>query len=602
MGSKVSKTSLPTSLVKSKRAREALAWIEKDPERLMETFPQLSFSEQLDLVLFTSGSLRQKLIASSPHSMSLVSALSEAEVYLTLKDIGLKHAATLLSLMTPEQDQFLVDLELWKKENFDPPGFLELVDLVHHCSEERLARWLESMDPELIVLTLLRNGRVSKFDPSLDPLETSEEAAPISCDGYYRFHPAQEEVRPLIGPIIRILYERDVERYGMVLESACQDQIPEVEIEALRWRQSRLADKGYPAFEEACQIYQPLSQEEFQRLAREVPLPDRDAQQPAAALYPVLWLSADSFLRKALRKAARGPQRDRVLAELADLGNRVLVADGLECSDAWALKSSLEKAAGYLTIGLQDLTGGNVDEAASWISRTWLNFLFRLGYGQVKRLADRAIRIRPLTRFRWIDRFHDLPDSPFQETLLGLARPRSLLAEAPTPENFLGCREFASLQDVHIAEERLACVESLARLFSLRLSLPPERIKEICLAEGLADRLDTLKWSQVHNTMWANKLLSDRWEFRPLVPGQVRRFLEIAFRRRRAGHPARLHSSVVRDLLVWVNEGLSDLQGSSRTAAEAGILQGIQRLEQELGGLAKDAPIDGRFIQSLWVR
>ena len=602
MVSRISKAGEPASLVKSRKVREALAWIEKDPERLLATFPRLSFSDQLDLILLTSGDVRQELIASSPYAEKLVASLSEQEVYLTLKDIGLSHAAALLSLMTPDQDRFLGDLELWTKETFDPARFLELCGIVHHCGEDRLARWLGSMDPELLVLALIRHGRVSKFDPSIDPLEESDAAPFISYEGYYRYHPAEEALRPLIDPLIRILHAKDAERYGMVMESTYRDQPAEVELEAHRWRESRLDDKGFPAFEEACQIYRPLSEADFQRLVRDVPLGRMDSPDAAAILYPVLWIPADSFLRRALRKVATGPQRDRVLTELAALGNKVLVADGLDFGDGWALKSSLEKAAGCLTIGLQDLTGGRVDEAASWMSRTWLHFLFRLGYGQVKRLADRAIKLQPATRFRWIDHFHYLPDSPLEETLLGLVRPRPLLAVAPTPENFLGCREFASLQDIYLAEKRLACIEALADLFSLRLGLPPERIKEICIHGGMGDRLNTVKWSQVLHTMWANKLLIDRWEFQPLVPGQVRRFLDAAFRGRKAGRTGKLNSAVVRDLLKWVDDALGDLEKSGRAAVRATLLKDVQRFEQELGGLAENAPIDGRFIQSLWIR
>ncbi|MEW6442743.1 MAG: DUF6178 family protein [bacterium] len=589
------------ALMVTRTVREALSLAERDPGKLLEIFPQLPLLEQRDVVMFTGGPLRQELIASTSHAGRLVAMLPEEELYLTLREVGLANATVLLSFMTPEQDRYLADIDLWQKEEFEPSRFLKLVEVLLECGEDRLHRWLAALDPELLVLLLRRHGRVSSFDTFQEPMESSDEVPSISYQGVYRYHPGRQELRPIMDSILRILHATDPERYEIVMESAHRDQVSEVREEALRWRETRLSEKGLPSFEEACQIYRPLAREELERLAHEVPAEGRKPEAKPAVLYPVLWLPGESFFRKVLRKAARGPQGERIRTELAALGNKVVVADGLDPGDPSSLRYCLEKAAGFITIALELLTGGGIEAAASWVSRSWLHFLFRLGYGQVLELVRRAREDLPATRFRWIDRYRYLPDSPLEETLRGLLLARPLMAVEPTAENYLGFREFASLRDIRIADRRLRTLEALADLFVRKAGLPPEQIKGVCLQAGMGDRLETVKWSHVLNTMWANRMLADLWEFRPLVPGQVRRLLRIAFETGKEGAPGRIKPRAARALTRWANERAGTTDQAMRKSLNEAVQRGLEQMEQELGSLAEDAPIDWRFIESLCI-
>lgn len=590
-------------LVKSERVRQALAWVEKDPDKLLEEFPEMTPSEQLELLPHVQADLRQELIVSSPYAAELVARMPEEEVYVTLKEIGFDHAGPLLSLLTPDQDRFLGDLELWKKEEFEAGRLLEFVGRMRECGEDRLARWLEAIDPELLAATLRRHGRIGKFDIFQDPVELSDDGPFLAQEGIYRFYPRKPELLPVFEPILRILFARDPQRYGAVMESAYADQTAEVEEEALKWRESRLAEKGFPPPEEAAQVYRPLSRSEFERLVARTPVELGQTEGAPALRFPVLRLARDSLLFEALALCSSSPERDRIHTELAVLGNKVLAADGLELCDIEALRRGLGKVSGILTIALEMLAGNDPEKAAGWLRRSWLHFLFRLGYGQVDRLARRARSLLPAVRFRRVDHYHYLPDPPLNETLLGLARPRPVLAGFDTAGEPGGARDFHSMEDVKSAEDRLLLVEALASFFSERLGLAPDRIRAICTEEGQEDRLDTIRWSQVLLTLWARRIGADASDFLPILPGQVRRFLEAAFEPRRPTEGARrLRPGVLDEMVSWCDQRLVEVQQTARSLVREWINQTAAKLEQELGGLSEEAPIDGRFIACLCVR
>jgi len=581
--------------------RDLIAWVHQEPEKLLEVFPSLSLDDQTNLFLLASGDLRRELLAVAPRADQLVARLPVQEAYLSLKEIGYADALPLLARLTPEQIRYWIDLDTWRQEEFLPEAFLFCFQVMHACGQDRLARWLETVDPEPIVLSLVRYGFVSKLDIFKDAVEEESDLPPyVTFDGYYRYHCTDDAARPHLEAALRILFARDPNRYAMMLESAVQDVPSEVQEEALRFRNGRLADRGIPSFEEAMQIYLPLPDEAFHDLVRTVP-PDRARQEPFGALYPVRWLSADSFLRAVLRTLAGRPEADAIRMELASLGNRVVVADGMEVNNPQFLKAGLRKVSGILTIGLEHLAGRDATRAAGWILKCWLIFLFRLGYTRVHQLAQRSEPIFRGTRFRWANRNLCLAGPPFEETLWALSRPRPLFFQGTDPESFLGFRDFQSLEDIRATEQRLEAAAALGDFFDRR-DLPPERIKEICLEGGLGDRLESIQWAAVLHTIRAAEMLDGAEAFRLLAPTEIPAFLRQAF----SGRPGRAGRSLdpgyTRSLLAWVRADTRLTSPEAGRILEEWIRAGTQALEQELGGLDPERAPDPRFIQSLCVR
>ncbi len=600
MESEDPKTDIGAREQPGKALREVLRWVGEEPERILQEFPDLPFDEQLSVLLLASGRFQQDLLLATPFAGDLVPLLPEQELYLTVKEIGLEDALPMLSLMTCEQLHYVNDLEAWQKESFEAPSFLKVIGLIHQCGEDRLAEWLNTADPELLVLLLKDHGSVTKFDVSQDPVEDPLSDAVLSYDGFYRYHPKRQEFAPLLDPVLRILKTTHPERFGMVMESAYRDLPAEVEEEALRFRSRRLSEKGMPGFEEACEIYRPLTDDRFLEYA-EQPRRKTQPSETSAALYPIRWLPSDSFLRETLTALGDHAEMDRIRTELASLGNKVVIADGMDVTSAERLKHALKKVADTLTLALEYLAGRNVAEAASWLTRAWLHHLFQLGTTQVVRLAERARRFRDRAGFPWIDRFHWLADAPFEDTLRGLLKPRPVFYQGPGTDGLASFRDFAGMEDLRITTARVVVAEAIADLFYRHLQLSPEGIKEICIEAGLGDQLDRVRWSQVLQTAWARRTMTGEPRFSPLTRAEAGRFLRDGFLEMPGGEERRLDPQFTRTLLLWA----ADRTGSPEEAAEeilqAWIRSGAARVDEELKGLDPEVPIDHRFVQSLCI-
>ena len=594
-------SSLPIAETEPNRFKDLLDELETAPDKLKKRFPTLSTPEQLGLLLLTTGMTRQSLLLSSPYAKQLVPMFPEQEIYITIKEIGLADATGLLALMGPEQLMYYNDLEAWEKNLFHGADFLELLKSISQCGEDKFALLLETIDPEILTLVLKENGFVSKLDIYQDPVEESDTAPFFTYDGYYRYHPKEAKLRPLLEAFVRVLQARFPEKYGMVMESAYQDHYSEVEEEALRFRSNRLAEKGLPDFEAASEIYYPLSEAQFKSMTAKSDLGEETAQK-TASLYPIRWLRPDSLVHKALKTLADHPETDRIRMELATIGNKVLIADGQEVKDLESLKEALQKVSGFLSIALESLSDNDIRQSASWLTQTWAHFLFRFGYGKVIELVKKAQSIQGHARFRWIDKYHYLADKPLEETLLGLLRPRPLFFEPEKADNLEEFRQFQTMNDIRLTENRLAAIKGFSTLFTNTLSLSPERIKTLCQEGGLADRLDSIKWCQILQTFWAWKILTGNPTFQILSPADVQHFIRIVFPAAGGDSNATGFDRYTRTLTDWLCDHLPEVDRDPKELIIDTVISEAERMKEELSGLNPDQPVDGRLIQCLCVK
>jgi hypothetical protein len=148
----------------------------------------------------------------------------------------------------------------------------------------------------------------------------------------------------------------------------------------------------------------------------------------------------------------------------------------------------------------------------------------------------------------------------------------------------------------------MAATETLADLFEQHLHLAPDRIKAICLEGGLGDRLDTVRWSQVLQTLWVVRSLTGSPEFRPLLPDEVQQFIREVFIGTWGTPERRLDPEFTRKLLHWSLEQMRPLGEDTQEIIETWIRSGAKRVEEELKGFDPDRPIDTRFVQCLCIR
>jgi hypothetical protein len=297
-----------------------------------DSFVSLSTTEQVVRLEQLDARTRQQLILSSRNSVTLTRALSSEKLFYTLKEIGLADAVDLLALAAPEQVRDMLDLDCWRKDTIDTRRVAAWLMLLDEAGSGKLAEWALHTDIELLVLLVMRHFEViRKADIEEDP---DFDLSPyFTFDDQYllRFIGEAEPILSLVLERLRVL---DYENYKQVLEWSLHELDSVLEEDVLHWRNARLADRGYPAYDEARELFRfiPPDLASWERYHRAAVSKVRYAagEEVIPSDHALMLLGErDSFLARAL--AALPSERiEEVRHELATLTNEVVIAEAYD--------------------------------------------------------------------------------------------------------------------------------------------------------------------------------------------------------------------------------------------------------------------------------
>ena len=309
-------------------AAELVGHSRRSSAALVERIEQLTPREIAELALQLPPLQRIELLLHAPLPLRLVRSLPDTDLYLTVREVGPAEALPLIALASHAQLQHLQDLEAWRGDRFDADRAGAWVALYLEAGEPALRRFLRHVDDDWLGLLCHRWMRLHplEFEDGAEKhghgqSETGTAEGAMSPDGNYRFSPSIPEHMPAVARVLRMLFVESPERYRRVTWDSVWELPFELEERALQWRQSRLEEHGFPAFDEALSVYAPP----VQAAARPDP-PQSD--NPDALLGPRTTLSAApplGVLASGL-DTLDDETRDRVLFELLSLANHLLVA------------------------------------------------------------------------------------------------------------------------------------------------------------------------------------------------------------------------------------------------------------------------------------
>ena len=484
-----------------------------DPAGLNDELPFLDQSyfpstEEIRAILSLPVEERLENILNSSDPGELVAQIPETDLFLTIKELGIRESVHLISLATPEQTTHLLDLDLWKKDQLNREKIVVWLEALEACGEEKLKQLFEILDSELVVAIFQNLIRVVKVE-NPDDHSSEDLDRGFTLDGHYFSQFLNEKDGPLITRLLKYLQADDPLYYQNLLEWVHLRLPLEEEETALQWRRGRLADHGFPDFYEALEIYQYIPPEQV----RQDKMPDRSI--PEVSFYPPSHLESageGSFLYAALNRGAEERQLTRIKWELAHLANQIAVADGAEINEPAPIFQSAQKAFQLLDLGLRQLSRDDLGQAVEVLSRIPLLRVFQTGYSLGLDLKYRAEAIfRKGEWYRDILQREDVLDSPFKETIRGLLFKRPLYYDRPGGGNY---RPFQVLRELEETGALLDNLAELGRLISRRLGI----------AAGEINRLSTFSLYQpdpplsaVCLTVWANRMLNGQAVLQPLT-------------------------------------------------------------------------------------
>ena len=309
------------------------------------------------------GKQRLDLILAAPDPGALTRSLPADELYFLVREVGLSDAAELVQLASPEQFRTFLDLDAWRGSAPDPARMLPWLRAARAAalrSDAEASRWrskLAALDPELTSLILMDSLRVHDLERDPDPHLESDRTL-RTPEGRYLVEFLVEGTEYLAAKgLVDDLYAQDPFQATRLLESVRWELRSELEESALRWRNARLADLGFPDPQEALSWF-----------ARP---PARPAAEPGLPARPPGFFLA-SFRRGSLLDRAADrldpAARDRFERQAVAAANAVMVADAVDPGDLEAVRRAVESARTTLELGLAELAGADEERAAEMLA------------------------------------------------------------------------------------------------------------------------------------------------------------------------------------------------------------------------------------------
>ena len=563
----------------------------EDPKEAQRVFNSLSIKDQLDIVLQARGKDRIHCLFLSEHPEQLVQELPELEVFLTVKEAGEKDCLDLISLTTPEQFQFLLDLDFWKRDQLEPEKVLHWMEILLESGEKKVTQFIQSADIEFIGLLLKKFIHVTTIDG--EHVEGTDRIPLFTLDQYYFVHFKGKRTREIFEPFLHILYRVGRKNYQRLMDSLIAEIESELEETGYRLRNSRLSDYGFPDFEESLGIYHFLNPDSPISGGRPLKPAVREEMVKGSSIFYLTHQNQGPFFCSILSKMDNPHEQDRLKQEITALCNKAIVAEAIDLSNIAAMERVIKKVYHTLNLGLQYLSKDDEIKAFQILQSLPVQRLFQYGVSTTLLLRRKAEFI---LKGPWFSNDQEnlvLLDPPHFEKFEGILRRRPALYRDWNYE------DFKSLQDLKEADDFLEWIKTMISFLGNELKVSPLYLKEMDLSSCYPDDWREMTLSTIFLTSMANQVLKGTFRFEAIGQAQVRDLLSRIFERDGQG------KGVIK---VEVKNGLRDwlhsIEGEELKQQHLLAFQDfcLDLFEVQYGKIPPGEEVDPRFVKGLLVR
>jgi Family of unknown function (DUF6178) len=363
--------------------------------RVIETFDTLPTEQRVEIFRELSPRGREELLEVIARPTELIRRISEEEMFFTIKELGEDNAPALVAVTTGRQLLYLLDIDLWKKEMLDTYAVARWLEILSRFGEDKMLQFVQVADPELIMTALEHLIRVKMRNPDLDFVEESDTLPSYTLEDMFYIEFRVPDSEDVLKQFLETVFRWDARYYINMMQGLATGIPGENEEAALKWRRARLADKGFPEFDEAVEIYHYLQRGAVREpLAESAPSETDHSEESRYFLgYPLKVMDSNNLFKKCLDDISDPIEKDRMATELAHLSNKVMVADGRDPGSKDELHGSLKKVSGYINIALEEMCGEDVSEALGILRSNHMEILFRRGFSLILDLRKDAQKL-----------------------------------------------------------------------------------------------------------------------------------------------------------------------------------------------------------------
>ena len=382
------------------RKAEKVIHLKREGQTVLERRKELFFQK-----LFTlSPEKTMDFILEQKEAKQLVQQLSFLDLYWLIKKIGEDDSVPLLGLASEQQWQYILDMEIWKRDRLDIKKASLWLKRFIEADAERLAKWLLTEDMEMFTYYFFYRNMEVLIATDDNIYELSEDF--FTLDGTFYLKLKDESQRDMIENLLKLIAGQDFLKYQALLMTSRAILPASTEEELYRLRSIRIAEYGFLPFEEAISIYAPIDPEKLiikeKKGIKEVVVVDDEIREIIPS-FPINQLQTRGTFYMAIQNIRDNILMDRIRLEFAGLCNQIISADGLFIRDYEDLKKICRKAAGYLNIAIEELCGSEINRAIDLVKDNSLTSIFKVGFGLPLKLRW---EVEKWIKGSWFKRYH----------------------------------------------------------------------------------------------------------------------------------------------------------------------------------------------------
>lgn len=567
-------------------------WVKKQPRKVEEVLSGMSVEEQVRCILGLDPFLQEQILVLSEKALEVTQSLPVEEVYNLIKEVGKEDSLLIISMVSPDQLQYIFDVEWWQGDKFQPKQALDWIVLLDQCQDPETLEWFLSEDFDQKVVLFQAFFKVYKKDEMTDTYEGVDGLEHFTPDGVYDIFFKVESGKE-IRKLLLLLHEKDQKLLYNLLEAVIWYPVTITLERAYQWRVNRTGERGIPEFKEAMGIYSPLDAETLKlKLPSLEELPS--SRFKLSPRYSLAHLDETLFFTQCLGALKNESRLETLRWELVCLANKVIVADGYALSSKDMRQRALGKTRGYINMGLELGAAGDLKKGVALLGQVWMQSLYQVGYEQLRQIRSAASAFIN-ENGSYVEHFISAVD---KERLGALVFRFPQVAEKV--QDSFNWRDLKSMKDVEVVNKFLARWKFYSRFARQALGLSESKFLSLQDESDGSDTREPTSLLTLVSTALAHYVLFKRLSCEPLGEIAVKSFLGMIFLPGIYQDEAKfcnddLLNAFEKELLkapmAWTDSDKKYLQDI--------ILESAKNLEAQFGSLDLTRPIDWKFTQGL---
>ena len=555
-------------------------------------FNSLSTDKKAEIVITAPFKDRIDLILMSDDSKALVQALPEEEVYWTIKERGKADSLSIISRTSHEQFQYLIDVDCWNRDEIDFNNIAEWYILLGKCNEVKVVEWFEKADERFLISTLKRFMGILKIESETDILEEYEDMPNDTFDNVYYFKFADDETKRVLMPLLNVLYKYDSSFFYSLINGIIYEFTAESDDDAFRWRQVRMSEKGFPVIDEALEVYQYVSDRDIEALKKKFnKKSELNGENKISYRYLLSVENAPFFFSNVIKHISDDKALYDIQKNIINLANKIIMADCLEVRELEDKKKAIEKAEGYINIGLEIISEEEILKAVDVLASVHPLELFRIGYSSGLKLKNMLKEYI----LKHGEQILSLADVSFSEVISGLLEKRPKYFEGLREKDSITLRDFNNISEIKSTDDAVNGLIFCNRLIFECFEFDPEYLTGV-FQDKVQNNPESITHISLFNTMLVNNICKGSSDPEPLTGDEVGSFIKTAFDNKNG--VLSLKNGFKDEVFFWIKNRFNPEEQDIRILKHF-VDRALEMLNEDLISFFENDTIDNRYISAL---